>query len=281
MDLPQPVRTVGKAFRRWTRFKYLETVLATFCFVSPALMVAFDRCRYAFEEALCATQDPEKFEMGFRSAISHYWDMPTALFFYVPLTVAVMIFVVRATLREKYEYNWLLGFSLLGIVALNHEQFHLAHTISFVVFIVVAGLVLLAAFASGFLKLGVLVGGAVFFLYVGNLVDRDWSNDLLFWAEWSTLFVLALHFVLIAWQPDRVYQDAPLNPPRRKAANERRPETLARKPIGTQVGTGRKCPVSGVWEAQVKPPTTAPIAKGNRMPPYGGEAVTWELIEYA
>jgi len=29
------------------------------------------------------------------------------------------------------------------------------------------------------------------------------------------------------------------------------------------------------------PSTTAPIAKGNRMPPYGGRSVTWILIQYA
>jgi hypothetical protein len=28
------------------------------------------------------------------------------------------------------------------------------------------------------------------------------------------------------------------------------------------------------------PSTTAPIAKGNRMPPHNGAAVTWQLIQY-
>ena len=52
-------------------------------------------------------------------------------------------------------------------------------------------------------------------------------------------------------------------------------------PIGTTARTGEKCPESGVWEVTSKPSTTAPIAKGNRMPPYSGEAVTWKLIQYA
>jgi len=55
----------------------------------------------------------------------------------------------------------------------------------------------------------------------------------------------------------------------------------ARKPIGTLARTGETCPESGVWEAQSSPSTTAPIAKGNRMPPYNGAAVTWKLIRYA
>jgi hypothetical protein len=57
--------------------------------------------------------------------------------------------------------------------------------------------------------------------------------------------------------------------------------SLAKKPIGTRVRTGETCPESGVWKVEGNPTTTAPIAKGNRMPPYGGRSVTWILIQYA
>ncbi|WP_417425697.1 hypothetical protein [Hoeflea sp.] len=53
-------------------------------------------------------------------------------------------------------------------------------------------------------------------------------------------------------------------------------------PIGTKKRTGETCPESGVW--RVDDPfetTTAPIAKGNRFPPYNGKAVTWVLKMYA
>ena len=52
-------------------------------------------------------------------------------------------------------------------------------------------------------------------------------------------------------------------------------------PIGTTARTGETCPESGVWRVQSTPSTTAPIAKGNRMPPYNNQAVTWVLIRYA
>jgi hypothetical protein len=52
-------------------------------------------------------------------------------------------------------------------------------------------------------------------------------------------------------------------------------------PIGTRARTGENCPESGVWKVVGTPSTTAPIAKGNRMPPYSGQAVTWELTQYA
>tara|TARA_R110002049_G_scaffold295948_3_gene483761 strand:+ start:10218 stop:10394 length:177 start_codon:yes stop_codon:yes gene_type:complete len=54
-----------------------------------------------------------------------------------------------------------------------------------------------------------------------------------------------------------------------------------RKPIGIIAKTGQTCPESGVWKVTSYPSTTAPIAKGNRMPPYSGNAVTWRLTAYA
>jgi len=46
--------------------------------------------------------------------------------------------------------------------------------------------------------------------------------------------------------------------------------TGTRKPLGTQAHTGEVCPESGVWKSLDSPSTTAPIAKGNRMPPHNG-----------
>lgn len=54
-----------------------------------------------------------------------------------------------------------------------------------------------------------------------------------------------------------------------------------KKPIGTIAKTGQKCPESGIWQVQGIPTTTAPLARNNRMPPFDGSAVTWELIKYA
>lgn len=54
-----------------------------------------------------------------------------------------------------------------------------------------------------------------------------------------------------------------------------------RKPIGTTARTGERCPESGVWKSLDNPSTTAPIAKGNVMPPHNLQAVTWKLVQYA
>lgn len=51
--------------------------------------------------------------------------------------------------------------------------------------------------------------------------------------------------------------------------------------VGITAKTGEKCPESGVWKVLGTPSTTAPIAKGNKMPPYKDKAVIWKLIKLA
>lgn len=51
--------------------------------------------------------------------------------------------------------------------------------------------------------------------------------------------------------------------------------------IGTRVTTGQICPESGVWKVLGTPSTTAPISRGERMPPYADKSVTWELVQLA
>ncbi|EUA32002.1 MULTISPECIES: hypothetical protein [Mycobacterium] len=52
-------------------------------------------------------------------------------------------------------------------------------------------------------------------------------------------------------------------------------------PVGRTAHTGEICPESGVWKSLDLRPTTAPIARGNRMPPHNGASCTWQLIELA
>lgn len=48
-------------------------------------------------------------------------------------------------------------------------------------------------------------------------------------------------------------------------------------PASITAKTGETCPESGMWTAVGTPSTTAPIAKGDPMPPHGGKAVKWRL----
>lgn len=60
----------------------------------------------------------------------------------------------------------------------------------------------------------------------------------------------------------------------------RKKNDMTSKPLGTIARAGETCPESGVWQP-VGYSATAPIANGNRMPPYDSKAVTWKLIQYA
>ena len=51
--------------------------------------------------------------------------------------------------------------------------------------------------------------------------------------------------------------------------------------VGRVARTGDICPESGVWKSLDFRPTTAPIARGNSMPPHDNAAVDWQLIQLA
>jgi len=221
MRLPAPVeRATSKVASVTKPFRNLEIGLAIFCFFSPVLMILFDSCRYTQMDPACQVA-PERYEQGIRAAISHYWDMPAAVAFYVPLTVAVMMFVVRAAIRHKYAYNWALAIGLLLLVVFNHEHFESFHYAGVFLFFITAVVVLMISFARKSLKLYVL-GGAIAFFLGANLVDSNWAGNWALWAEWASLVVIAFHFVLIAWTSDDTYEDAPLVG-RAEVARRRRP----------------------------------------------------------
>ena len=52
-------------------------------------------------------------------------------------------------------------------------------------------------------------------------------------------------------------------------------------PIGIIASTGEKCPESRVWKVVGEETTIAPLAKGNKMPPYKNKGVVWVIIQYA
>lgn len=211
MQLQAAAKRVGNALSkvRDERFRRLETGLAVLCASSPILMIVFDGCRNGLNTAgECAGEE------GIRSAISYYWDMPAAVAFYVPLTVAAMLFVVNGVLKKEHWYNWLLGVALAVLVVLNTDQFNPFHLAGVFVFFTGNVIVVGRALAKNRLKIGVLVAAGVFFV-AGNLVDADWSDNLLLWAEWASLLVIATHFILVAWISDETYE-APPSPQRRE-----------------------------------------------------------------
>ncbi len=188
----------GRVAERTKRVRTLETGLALACLFSPALMILLDS------------------ENGIRPAISAYWNMPAPVVFYVPLTMAAMLFVFNGVSKKENEYNWILGAALMMLVIFNQDEFNLLHRAGVYIFFAGNVVVVGSAIAKKGLKAGVLAGAALFFV-AGNFVDGGWSTNWLLWLEWASLVVIATHFILVVWTAGETYQ-APLSPKKRAPA---------------------------------------------------------------
>jgi hypothetical protein len=171
------IEGVGKTVEGVTRFAKLERVLAAVCLLIPAFLIWFDHGTI-------------------RPSISAYFDMEQAQVFYFPLTVAAMLFVVNGVVKEKRAYNWILGVLLAGVVLFNHLDFPVIHNISAAGFFG-GNAVVMVWFSSrkerwfkALMVAGIAAAMAGFFLF-------DWFT--LFWAEWLSFAIIALHYILESW----------------------------------------------------------------------------------
>lgn len=130
-----------------------------------------------------------------RGSISAYYAMPKAQFFYVPLTVAAMLFLVNAVVRQRHWYNFALSF-LLGIVILfNRDAWTVFHTLAAVAFFV-TGVLAFAVFSiSAKLKRGATIL-AVLLIAVGLVICLWFHLPRVFVAESIGLWFIAANFLL-------------------------------------------------------------------------------------
>lgn len=69
-----------------------------------------------------------------RETISAYYDMKDAQWFYFLLTVAAMLFLVNAVVREKHWFNYVLGLALAVVILFNCDKWYDTHTTAATVF---------------------------------------------------------------------------------------------------------------------------------------------------
>lgn len=156
---------------RYTRF---ERVLALFLIFAPLLLILFDANTV-------------------RESISAYYDMNEAQIFYVPLTTAAMLFIVNSLVRREHPYNLVLGILLAGVVLLNHDDWTVLHSICAVSFFV-GNVAVIAMFSEGPSRrtktafVGVIAVAAIMWRVFG------WPS--LFWVEWVSLAIIAVHYIL-------------------------------------------------------------------------------------
>jgi hypothetical protein len=162
------------AWRGLVRFTRFEQVLAGVCALIPLVMIGFN-------------------DWDIRNSISAFYSMLPAWAFYVPLTVAAMLFVVNGVVREKHFYNTILGIALFAIILFDHQGSisKIVHYVAVGIFFAGNALVILRARADWWIKAAILGGAGLLFL-VAFLVD----GYKLFWLEWASLGVIATHFIL-------------------------------------------------------------------------------------
>jgi hypothetical protein len=158
-------------------FVQLERVLAAILVLTPVLLLGVD-------------DGPD----GIRGSISSYHDLIAPEAFYVPLTVAAMLFVVNGLLKAGHWYNWVVGVLLAVLVAFDHDGAskypHFAGAIGFFV----GNVAVMIWFSKHKPRPLIVAFVGTIVVSVGLWLTTDWFT--LFWAEWVSLAIVATHYIL-------------------------------------------------------------------------------------
>lgn len=155
-------------------FAKLERILAAVCIVAPLLLIFGDQPHLI------------------RKSISAYYSMEKCVLFYVPLTVAFMLFVVNGIVKKKRAYNTALGVALAGLVIFNRDDFPLVHYLSTAAFFLgnAAVIVIYSPKKELWFKLFLVA------IVVSAIGAWGFGAISLFWAEWISLVMIGLHYIL-------------------------------------------------------------------------------------
>lgn len=169
-------RRIDAGIRGLANLVKLEVVLTIVCLFIPVILILGDRGNV-------------------RPHISGYYAMEQAQYFYVPLTVAAMLFVVNGVVKQRHWYNVALGLALAGVVLFNNVDHRLIHTVSASGFFMGNAAVFVMFTPKKELWFKVLLAGAVL-LGLAGYFQFHWYS--LFVAETLSLVVIAVHFLLEA-----------------------------------------------------------------------------------
>jgi len=168
--------SVTETLDRVKDFARLERILAAVCMAAPALMILGD-------------------EMQVRESISAYYDMTKNVLFYVPLSIAFMLFLVNGVIKEKHAYNTALGIALAGLVLFDHDGFKLIHFTCAAVFFLgnAAVMVIYSSKQELWFKIALVV------IIIAALAAWGLGWISLFCAEWISLGIIGWHYILESW----------------------------------------------------------------------------------
>lgn len=168
---------IARAVDGITRFAKLERVLAAVCLFIPAFLIWFDNGQI-------------------RDSISAYYNMQKDQMYYFPLTVASMLFVVNGVVKERHVYNSFLGVMLAGVILFNYVDKKTLHFAFASAFFGGNAVVILVFSSKKELWFKALLVAGIALSMLGCFVF-GWFT--LFWAEWFSFAIIALHYILESW----------------------------------------------------------------------------------
>lgn len=167
-------------------FKAFEILLASFCMLIPVLL-------YLADEG----------NPSLRCSISDYVTIKKSYLFGMLLCMAAMLFMFNGAVYFRQEkrkntdnragkwYNVILGLSLLMVIILPCNVYETAHLVFAAIFFI-GNAVVTGIFTKQYRKTGITLA----ILTLASFVLWALGLFSLLWAEWVSLIVIAVHFIL-------------------------------------------------------------------------------------
>jgi hypothetical protein len=170
-------------------FRIFEIMIAVVCIAMPGLLWLADNP--LAKPLIC---------------ISEYAYMPMSYFYGMLLTVPAMLFIFNGAVYFRNEanlnlskagkwYNIILGVSLLGVILTPYHQYFWPHLILASIFFGGNAVVIAVFHQPKYRTVSIILA----LLTVVTLALNQIFNEIsLFWAEWASLAVIGIHFILEA-----------------------------------------------------------------------------------
>ena len=177
-----PRITLTDAIKDLTRLATLERTLGLVCIFIPFILILFDG-------------------LHIRNSISAYYSMSRDQVFYFSLSVAAMLFIVNGVVKEKHIYNTILGIMLSGVILFNCDAVPIVHFSCASVFFGGNGFVILFFSSKKERSFKIIFTAIIVVAMLGCFLFHWFS---LFWAEWISLAIIAIHYFIEASYTENV-----------------------------------------------------------------------------
>lgn len=185
---------VAERLQNMELYRLVERILAGFCILIPLVLIAVDSASKGGPDV--------------RTSISDYVYMDKSYVFGSLLTIAALLFFFNGILhfRDNHKndhkpnakwYNAILGLSLFGVIFFPHCQMPVWHNTSAVIFFGGSILVIAVFCEHEDRHLSWLLAALAALSYILIFIFPGiFGVNSLFWAEWISLTVIGIHFIL-------------------------------------------------------------------------------------